>query len=194
MKNIRSVLALTLTLATLPSWAGWKLEPELSSVDFVSVKKEHIAETHHFKKLTGAISDSGKLMVNIDLASVETGIGIRNERMQNMLFEVAEFQKAVLSSDVSEVLAELTKDGSSKQLITTQQATLVLHGKKQAIEVKLLLTFDGNNKVTASVITPILIHAKDFDLEAGVIALQEIAGLSGITKTVPVTANLVFKK
>lgn len=193
MKMLKSfVSAATLLAVTMNVNAGWMLNGETSSVHFVSVKKEHIAETHHFKSLSGTINEKGRMIVDIDLASVETGIGIRNQRMQEMLFEVTTFKKAIIKADLSDVLAKHVMQGKASQFTTTQKASLTLHGKVKPIDVELLVSYDGDNTLMASVTKPILVKAKDFDLDGGVMALQKVAGLPGITQVVPVNASLVF--
>lgn len=193
MKYLRSlILAVTSTL-TLPVWASWQLVPELSSVNFVSVKQEHIAEAHHFKTLSGNINDKNQLQITIDLSSVETNIGIRNERMQKMLFDLANAKNAILTANVDKALTDLNK-GAHGSVLVTQPATLNLHGKTEKITVQLLLSKTTKGGIVASITQPILINAASYNLEDGVAALQKIAGLNSITKTVPVTGSFVFKK
>ena len=86
--------------------AEWQLDGAASSVHFVSIKNEAIAESHHFNKLDGSISDAGEATLNIDLASVETGIEIRDQRMREMLFEVAQFPRANISMQMDAALLE----------------------------------------------------------------------------------------
>ncbi len=193
MKMLKSfVSAATLLAVSMNVSAGWLLNGETSSVHFVSVKKEQVAEVHHFKTLTGSINEKGRMIVDIDLASVETGIGIRNQRMQEMLFEVTTFKKAIIKADLSKVLEKHVKKGMAAQFAISQKASLTLHGKVKEIDVDLLVSYDGDKTLTASVTKPILVMAKDFDLDGGVMALQKVAGLPGITQAVPVNANLVF--
>lgn len=195
MKMFKSLLPISLLFVlSMNAYAGWQLKADDSSVHFISVKKEHVAETHHFKHIEGSINDAGNFSIKIDLASVETGIDIRNQRMQNMLFDVANFKHAEISADLSALLASKLKKGKPTQFNTKQAAKLSLHGQSKQITIELLVSYDGKSQLTASVTKPILIKAKDFGLEEGIAALQKIAGLPGITKTVPVSANLVFIK
>lgn len=191
MKLIKRVgVAFALSALSVNAWAGWMLNSEASSVHFISVKKEHIAEVHHFTSLSGQINQ-GTLTLNIDLSSVETNIGIRNERMQKMLFDVANFSNATLTADLSGLMQNFKAEKAGVWNVT-QPATLSLHGKTKTLDVSLLITYDGTGSLTASVTKPIILQAADFALEDGVMALQKIAGLPGITKAVPVNANLVF--
>ncbi|WP_458576402.1 YceI family protein [Aliamphritea spongicola] len=51
-------------------------------------------------RLAGQLSDSGALSVQLDLDSIETNIGIRNERMREHLFETSKFKTATLQSQL----------------------------------------------------------------------------------------------
>ena len=85
MKLLTSTL---LILAAPLSFAEWTLSPD-SSVKFLSTKNTNITEVHEFTQVSGSVSDQGSAKIAIDLSSVETGIEIRNERMQSMLFNVS---------------------------------------------------------------------------------------------------------
>jgi len=75
------VLPLALALAAPAALADWQLDNGDSTLDFISVKKSTVGEVHHFKQLSGSITDAGQASVDIELASVETNIPIRNERL-----------------------------------------------------------------------------------------------------------------
>ena len=115
---VLSVYGLILGFATnaQADQAVWQLNPAQSSVHFISVKKEHIAEVHDFKTLEGKISPDGMMTVDIALASVQTNIDIRNQRMRNMLFEVDKFATASISANVKSSLVTLTAAGTPNQM------------------------------------------------------------------------------
>ena len=71
-----------------PAQADWALS-DSSRIGFVSIKNNSIGENNAFERVSGSISASGEVSLSVDLSSVETGVGIRNERLQKMLFEVA---------------------------------------------------------------------------------------------------------
>ena len=81
--------------------ASWALDEDASSVHFVTVKNAVIAETHEFLEISGAVA-AEEAAVSIALGSVETLIAIRNERMREMLFEVANYPKAILTAPVAQ--------------------------------------------------------------------------------------------
>ncbi len=177
----------TLGFALLAStaMADWVLDNQQSALHFVSIKKDHVAETHTFKTLSGAITKAGQGSLHIDLASVSTNIDIRDQRMREQLFDTKKFTSANISVD-------LRKTGV-KPGIQTVNVTLDLHGVKKEIPATVALTEVGNT-VQVTTVAPIVLNAADFDLAAGVTALREIAALPSISNAVPVTFFLSFVK
>lgn len=188
MKRYLTLLYLLLLAGT--AHAEWVLAPGSSYVGFASVKNEVVAENHHFTSLNGRLGDDGQLYVVISLASVETLIPIRNERMRSMLFEVHKSPVAVVNSQVplDEFLA-LPLGGSKTSKIPF---TLELHGQKVDREVEVKVTRSGQNQYEAATVGPIMLNAADFDLSAGVEALRKVVGLDSIAPIVPVTFTLTF--
>jgi len=189
MKAISSI-ALLLVFLTPSAFAQWQLQGNDSSVNFVSVKSSTTAEVHHFKKLTGAISDTGAVALNIDLASVETNIGIRNDRVKSMLFETSTFLQANVTGAIDiEKVASLNVGDS---YVETVKLDLDLHGASQEVsnEVQVVKLNDG--KLLVSSIRPVVINASSFGLEPGIEQLRTVAKLPSISTAVPVTFNLIF--
>ena len=52
--------------------------------------------------ISGTVGDQGAVEVRVALDSVETNIGIRNDRMKKMLFEVGLYPEAVITAQLSE--------------------------------------------------------------------------------------------
>ena len=185
----RSGLLLAGLLACSQALAQWELDSERSAINFISVKNAAIAESHSFGGLVGYIGESGNVQLNIDLASVETLIPIRNERMRDMLFETATFPNATATASVDkQVLSEVAQGGTVTTEIPVQ---LDLHGVKAELQVPVTVLSDGGNlRVVSS--RPVVVNAADFKLAEGVEALREVAGLNTISTAVPVTLNLQF--
>ena len=178
-------------LASSSAWAGWSVDNNLSRVNFVSVKNNTVGEAHHFKMIKGSLSKSGQLEVEIPLASVETLIPIRNERMQKMLFETKSFPTAMLSAKIDKKHLKLAV-GHSK--IISVEADLGLHGVNVLVNVEVMVTKVAKDKLQAVSVKPIIIRPADFGLDKGVDKLQAVAGLSGITQAVPVNFVLTLTK
>lgn len=186
MKLLTSTL---LILAAPLSYAEWTLSPD-SSVKFLSTKNTNITEVHEFTQVSGSVSDKGNAEIAIDLTSVETGIGIRNERMQSMLFNVSDYATATVSADLPETMMLALKNGETATSLLP--LTLELHGEKKDIEADVLATAAADGHVIVTTQSPILVNAGEFKLAKGVEALREVAGLDRISTTVPVTFTLLF--
>jgi polyisoprenoid-binding protein YceI len=176
--------------APLPEGA-WQLAADQSNVGFVSVKAGNVGEAHSFRKLSGTVEPEGTVRVAIDLASVDTGIDIRNQRMRDMLFEVANFPEARLTAKIDPNAVKALKPGERKAM--TVPVTLDLHGTTNSIEAPLTVTRLAGDTVLVETAKPLIIDASAVGVEAGVGKLQEIAKLPAISTAVPVTASLVFK-
>jgi len=188
---MRALLIATTTfmaaaLAALPAQADWSIN-DASRVGFVSIKNNVIGENNAFQRVSGGISDAGAVTVNIDLTSVETGVGIRNERLQKMLFNVASFPQATVSAQLSDAQLMALKSGGS--VAESVSVSVALHGKTVSKQVELAAAQSGGT-VRVTTTQPIVITAAEFDLEAGVAALQTIAGLNAISRSIPVTVDL----
>jgi len=186
-----SLSGLALCLFSTATFANWNLNNELSRVSFVSVKKNTIGESHYFKKLNASISNSGKFKLEINLASVETLIPIRNERMQKFLFNTEMFPKLNLTSDLSSQLKNLKKGQST---ILKTQADLALNGINKLISLEVLATQQANGDIIVASFMPVIIKPSDFNLTAGINKLQELAKLPSITHSVPVSFVLTLNK
>ncbi len=190
MKKIVFVLAFA--LAACNASAQWVLNNAASSVDFVSIKNTKVAELHSFENLQGSLEESGKARLTIALASVETQIPIRNERMQSMLFEVDKFPQASVSALVDFERISRMKAGQS--FIHPATLKLSIHGDEQEVNADLRIVKLARNKLLVATVRPLIVNADDFSLSKGVEALREIAALSSISTAVPVTVSLVFEQ
>ena len=187
--NFRAVLVTAFMLLGAPAMAEWALDEQQSTVQFMSVKNASVAELHHFKAISGGISETGAAEVKIDLDSVETLVPIRNQRMRELFFETVRFPTASLAAEVPESLTQLSA-GESRD--TNIEVDVSLHGETASYSAQVLVTalVDGALQVVLS--EPILVQAGDFGLAKGVEMLREVAGLKSISTAVPVTATLVF--
>lgn len=190
--SLKSLALFSLLVLPASALADWQLMGDDSSVNFVSVKKSTIAETHNFKGLSGTISDAGKAELTIDLASVETNIPIRNERMQKMLFETAKFAKASISADVDAAKLKALRPGQSMSVAA--DVTLEIHGQQQTEKADLQVTGLAGSQLQITTNAPIIVNAGNYKLLEGIEKLREVAGLDSISPIVPVTATLVFKQ
>ncbi len=181
---VLAVLASSITSAQL------SLNNDSSTLSFVTVKAEHVAEVHTFDVLSGDIDEDGSVEVVVELASVNTLIPIRNERMQAMLFETNLFPQATISAEIDLDGITAMAPGSSE----AQQLNFSLHmrdtSRSYSAEVLVTRLEDG---LVASTLKPVVVTAEEFDLLTGVEALREVAGLPSISRAVPVSFTVVFE-
>ena len=169
-----------------PVQADWTVS-DSSRIGFVSIKNNRIGENNAFERVSGSISESGQVAVSVDLSSVETGIGIRNERLQKMLFEVASFPTASIDAVLSDgQIAALRAGGARAESVSVN---ISLHGKTVSKMANVSVSSSGGD-VRVTTTQPIVIIAQEFGLESGVEALQQIAGLNAISRSIPVTVDL----
>lgn len=188
--GLRSVVGATLLAATQLVWADWGVI-DGSTVNYVSLKNDNIAENNAFTRVTGSITDDGSVSIEIDLASVETKVDIRNQRMRDLFFHVAKHPKALITGQLA--ISDLAQIDAGAPLERTLPVTLSLHGSEADVDAHLRAIAVGD-QLFVTTVEPILLYAGDFGLGEGVAALKNIAGLEAIASAIPVTVNLQFVK
>ena len=171
--------------------AHWELDNNSSTLSFVTVKADHVGEVHTFDQLSGDINDDGSVQITIELASVNTLIDIRNERMQNMLFETNLFPQATISGEIDLDAVDAMDAGVSQAI--SVDFDLAIHGESSSYTADVLVTRTESG-VLASTVKPIIVMADTHGLVSGVEALREVAGLPSISRAVPVSFNVVFEQ
>jgi len=188
-----ALLSLPLILSSaLAGAAGWTLDGADSQLSFVSVKSGNLGETHYFEELSGSVDETGMARIEIDLASVETRIDIRNDRMREFLFETDRFPRAVFTAEIDLAAYEALAVGERAE--SEIDGTLSLHGFEIPVEAPIIVTRIAEDRVDVTTAEPALIYAEDFGLVAGIEKLAEIAQLDWIIPTVPVNASFVFQR
>ncbi|WP_181817736.1 YceI family protein [Psychromonas sp. B3M02] len=188
--KVLSGLAFFLTFLSPNVWAQWDLSNDSSRLNFVTVKSLKIGEVHRFEHLTGSISDTGQVTLNIDLNSVETNIGIRNERIKKQLFETDNFLQATASGFINvNKVARLEVGDTYTESV---QLTLSFHGIAHKVTNDVQVTKLKDDKLSVTSLMPLVINASNYGLTEGVEKLRALAGLPSISDAVPVTFSLIF--
>ena len=94
---MRYFALLLVFISSMAPAQSWTLDPQHSFLSFTTTKDASISDHHGFAQLTGAVDEGGKAWLRIGLASVESNIDKRNERIREHLFEVAQYPEAVAS-------------------------------------------------------------------------------------------------
>lgn len=172
--------------------SAWTVDGAASELSYVSIKAGDIAETNSFESLSGSVTAEGAAVIEIDLASVNTGIDIRDERMRDIFFVVADNPTATVTAQIDPASFEALSVGESTQ--TTLDGTLALKGVEAPFEAEVTVTRAGPDRVLAVSNAPVIVEARSFELTDGLAQLQELAGLPSITPVVPVTFSLTFTR
>ena len=174
------------------STAPWTLVNTDSRLEFISIKKGTIVETHSFTTLNGVINVDGKALVFIELDSVETNVDIRNERMREHMFETANHPLAIISVQLDKADFAFMNIGERKQMDIPM--SMNMHGKNDIMSIALTVTRLSDNKVVVDSLTPIIVDIETFGFQDGVEKLRELAKLPSITPEVPVMFSLTFER
>ena len=172
--------------------AAWTLDPASSRLSYVSIKAGEIAEANRFDTLSGRVAADGTATIEIDLASVNTGVDIRNERMREIFFQVVDNPKAVVTAKLDPAAFAGLAVGQS--LTRPLKATLALKGVEQEIETEVLVTRAAEDRVTVVPTAPVIITTDMFELTDELGELRALAQLPSITPAVPVTFALSFTR
>ena len=194
MRTKHIVPLLLLLLVSPLVLAYGTLNNDQSHISFVTTKNGDVAEAHTFKRMGGKVDEVGNAEIWIDLTSVDTNIAIRDERMQKFLFETGLYPKAVVTVHIPDRkrLDRLDKLGVGEQVVENFHGELDLHGIKQDLEGRVMITRAGTRKIEVASVRPIIVRAKDFNLGPGVEKLREIANLKSISDAVPVSFVVTF--
>lgn len=178
--------------ATPVTDGAWALDPASSRLAYVSIKAGEIAENNRFETLSGSVAADGTASIAIDLASVNTGVDIRNERMREIFFEVAGNPQAMVTAKLDPAAFAGLAVGQS--ITRPLKATLALKGVESAIEAEVLVTRAAEDQVTVVPTAPVIISTDMFELTDELGELRALAQLPSITPAVPVTFTLAFKR
>lgn len=191
LKSLLTATAAALVLSAGAHADDWTLDSERSTLHFVSVKNDNVAEIHRFTELTGEMND-GELKVTIPVASLDTAIPIRNERMLEHLFNAEEYANVTATASIPTEIYDLeTATGTLPVVVPIK---VFIAGEAVEVDAALQVTKLDADHVVATTSQPVLISAKEFGLVKGINKLQEIAGLQAIDHVIPVTFTVQFNR
>lgn len=194
--SILHVAAAVLCLAASSTYAAWRVDSSQSTLSFVTAKAAApgvggIEEVQAFKQVGGSVGDDGKLQFNVDLASVETNIPLRNDRLKDLLFKVADFPQAVFTGAVDVHRLDALRVGTSADVELSGQLTLA--GQSKPLNANLRVVKLASNALLVGTRTPIVVNLKDYGLQDGVEALRSVMNLHVLASSAPVSFSVVLR-
>lgn len=186
---VLSLLFIALSLSQT-ALAGWSLNGDASSLYYVTSKAAAISEMNSFTELSGNIADDGSASVAISLGSVDTAIDIRNERMRDIVFQVATYPLATVSLDADAGRLNGLEAGDS--YMATYDATIEMHGMQQTVALEVVVSGLKGGGLLVALARPLILNVAAFGFAEGVEQLREIAGLPSINNNIVVDFTLQF--
>lgn len=188
--SVLAALLVALPIGQLAAAQNYWLNSEQSQLHFLTTKNGSVTEIQRFANIGARIRNYNEAELMISLASVDTGIQIRDERLSKHLFEIEDHPIATAKILLPpKMIGELVV---GEPLAAALEAEISLHGKTITLPVEVSIIKLPNLSLQVSSTKPLLIRASDFSLVAGIEKLRQLAGLSSISTTVPVTFHLLF--
>lgn len=184
------VISTLLTSSLVCAEAHWELYKPRAVINFISIKNNSVGEVHDFNNLSGQISSKGELEIQIPYTNLSTGIPIRDERLNKFLFNFKDAPAATIKATVLPSKIKELKLGYPQFLELPVTLTIGQHSKEYKAQV--VLTRVLENRILVTNIRPLIVNAKDFQLESGIEELKKIAKLDAIATAVPVSFALTF--
>jgi len=172
--------------------SAWTLDPTASRLGYVSIKAGEVAENNRFDAISGSVAADGTASLDIDLASVNTGVDIRNERMREIFFGVAENPKATITATLDP--ARFVGLAVGQSVTRPVKAEVTIKGIAAEVEAEVLVTRTAEDRVMVVTVAPLIISTDMFGLTDELGELRALAQLPSITPAVPVTFTLTFKR
>ncbi|WP_417430377.1 YceI family protein [Kiloniella sp.] len=195
LKNtVNFLFAAVLVFLPLKAIASdWQLDNDSSRLSFGSIKKTSVGESHYFSNLKGSVNAAGKAQIQVELSSVQTGIDIRDERLKEHVFKADSWPQATLAMDVDITSLTALKPGEM-MVLEDVDTNVSIAGANSEITSSIVVTRLSSTRIMVQPDFIVMLDAEDFNLEAGVEVLRELADLSSVATIVPVSYRFVFER
>ncbi len=170
----------------------WVLNSSLSHVYMQTEKLEAVIERQQFKSLEGSVTKDGDATIKLDLASLETGIDLRNVRMRFLLFEVFKYPFAVITAKLDKSRLQYLTDPKAPVKAYPLTLSVNMHGVVNEIQTEVWIARTSDNTVSVSTVNPIAVTAESFGLTKNIAKLSDAMNGIHIVPSVQVSFDLVF--
>lgn len=189
---MKGIAVAALLAASFTTSAAWQVDSTQSSLDFVSVKNDIIAETHQFTQLSGQWQADGSVSITIPVSSLQTHIPIRDERIWEFVLNAQQYPAITATAKVTPETVSKLAVGQSATLETSIGLTVLT--ETLPLNAKVKVTKLTNSAILVSTVAPVMLNTDNLKLTSGIKKLQEIAGLNSISPVVPVTFSVTFQQ
>jgi polyisoprenoid-binding protein YceI len=179
------------------SAAAWQIDGAKSTLNFVTTKAGQagvggVGEVQSFGQFAGGMTSAGNISFTVTLASVATGVDIRDERLRTMLFNVKDMPVAEFAAQIDPAELRDLGPGGVKDIDVAGQLTLA--GQSKPLAAKLRVARLGASQLSVATRAPIVVDAAQFGLKSGVEALRDIMGLNFLATSAPVSLQLLLSE
>ncbi len=126
--------------------------------------------------------------ISLDLASVETLIDIRNERMIEFVFQDAATARVTAQLDMTDLNALATSDAMTVETC----GSLTLLGTETELDARFFVMRLREDQGLVTTDGMVMLSTEGAGVDAGINMLQELAGLDGVSRVGPVSMRLIF--
>ena len=195
VRSIKIQILVMAALACAPAVAAdWSLDTESSSLQFLSSKlvRESLAaifESNTFAKMSGEIRDN-RLVLNVDTASVNTKIPVRDTRVVEHVFQSDRYPRATVTAEIDQQSIEDLPVGVV--YVRDVQADLTLRDRTHSVFGKVTVVRTQADQLLVQTTEPVLVNAAQYAMTEGFLTLQKIAKLFNIPTMIPVSFSLHF--
>ena len=172
--------------------SAWSLDPAASRLAYVSIKAGEVAENNRFDTLSGSIAADGTASLSIDLASVNTGAQLRDERMREVFFQTADNPAATVTAKLDP--ARFAGLAVGQSVLRPLKASVTIKGASADVATEVLVTRITEDRVLVVSAAPVIVSTDMFGLTDELDELRALAQLPSITPAVPVTFTLTFTR
>jgi polyisoprenoid-binding protein YceI len=189
-KIIATLIGVLLSsLSFAESFTDWALLSDSANFTIGTTKNETITEVHKLQKVEGFVRNNGNARVSVNLLSIDTGIEIRDERMQAMLFTTA--TQAVYSATVDMEKFRKLEAGDSKDF--QLQGSLEMNDRSAVIPVATKITRLDSGNYQIKTVSANKIDVGKFGFSGGIEQLRAVANLKNISPIVTFEFKLEFE-
>ena len=186
--------ALAMALSTSVFAEQWQADDV--EVSFLTTKvtasNSTVTELNTFDTASATVNFDGKLKAVIDLRSVNSGIEVRDQRLEDNVFTSVKDLKLLISGKVD--LSDIDQLEVGQSLVLQQPLHLTFGGQEIDVTAEVLVARQADNQLNVTSLKPIILDLTLFGVNQGVNKLTELAGLNAIALQVPTFLHTTFTR
>ncbi|WP_163833641.1 YceI family protein [Spartinivicinus ruber] len=188
------LLGALLTAAVSQVQAAWLVQSENSKVNFITEKiftnDKSVKETQLISGVAGEVDNQKQAEIKIDLATIDTKIPVRNDRIKKWVLDITNYRYATVKADLSAINEQKIAVGDSKQMAVDGSLTI----REATLPIQLFVKVTKNSATHYSVVSykDTSININQYGGEDGIQKMTQVMGLKSINPVVSVKWELTL--